>query len=81
MKDLEKRVSAIEKRNKVVEQDKAWEISWSRRISITVLTYIVVSVYLTVINNDSPFINAFVPSAGYLLSTMVLKRIRNLWRP
>lgn len=40
MKDLEKRVVAIEKRNKKVETDKAWETSWIRRICIMILTYI-----------------------------------------
>lgn len=39
MKDLEKRVVAIEKRKKV-ETDKAWETSLIRRICIMILTYI-----------------------------------------
>lgn len=38
MNDLEKRVEAIEERNKRVETDKAWETSWTRRICIMVLT-------------------------------------------
>lgn len=40
MKDLDKRVVAIEKRNKKVETDKTWETSWIRRICIMILTYI-----------------------------------------
>jgi len=80
MKDLEARVAAIEERNKRVELDKKWETSWTRRISIASLTYIVVTSYLFVIHNDKPFINAIVPAAGFLLSTLALKAIRDIWQ-
>ena len=80
MKNIEQRVAAIEGRNKKVEQDKAWETSWTRRLSISLLTYVVVSCYLIVINNEKPFINAIVPALGYLLSTLVLKSIRKAWQ-
>ena len=80
MKDLQKRLEAIEKRNIRVEADKAWEVSWTRRISIAVLTYVVVVAYLYTISNDKPFINGLVPVVGYLLSTLVLKTIRGLWQ-
>ena len=40
-KDIESRLSAIEERNKKVERDKAWEVSWTRRVSIMALTYVV----------------------------------------
>lgn len=80
MKDLETRIGAIEERNKKVEQDKAWETSWVRRLSVAALTYMVVVAYLLAISNDKPFVNALVPVAGYLLSTMVLKSIRNFWQ-
>lgn len=77
--DLEARISAIEARNKKVEADKAWETSWARRLSIAALTYAVVVIYLSVINNDAPFINALVPVVGFLLSTLVMSRIRILY--
>ena len=80
MKDLENRVEAIEKRNALVELDKAWEISWTRRISIGLLTYAVILVYLIVIDDDKPFINAAVPIVGFLLSTLVLHQVRNIWQ-
>ena len=44
-KDLEKRVTAIEERNKRVELDKKCETSITRKICICVLTYIVVLIY------------------------------------
>jgi len=80
MTDLEKRIKAIEERNAKVELDKAWETSWTRRLSIATLTYVVVVTYLYIINNDKPFVNALVPAAGFTLSTLVLKRIRQLWQ-
>lgn len=80
MNNLEKRVAEIEKRNKRVELDKKWETSWTRRISITVLTYSVVLGYLFLIDNDKPFINATVPPIGFLLSTLVMNQIRKYWQ-
>lgn len=79
-RDIEKRIAAIESRNTRVELDKAWETSWTRRISIGLLTYGVIVIYLLVINNDKPFINAAVPTVGFLLSTLVLRQIRELWQ-
>lgn len=76
MKDLEKRVVAIEKRNKKVETDKTWETSWIRRICIMILTYIVVIAYSYVIRkSDNIFLNSLVPVIGFTLSTMSLSLI------
>jgi peptidoglycan/LPS O-acetylase OafA/YrhL len=80
MKDLEQRVEAIEARNEKVEQDKAWEVSWTRRISIAALTYGVIVVYLFVINNNSPWINAAVPVVGFMLSTLAMSRVKAIWQ-
>ena len=79
-KNIEQRVTAIEARNIKVEQDKKWETSWTRKLSIIVLTYIVVFIYLNVIGNDNPPINAIVPPTGFFLSTLVLKHIRAIWQ-
>ena len=45
MKELEKEIELIKMRNKRVEADKAWETSWTRKICIAVLTYLVVVCY------------------------------------
>lgn len=80
MKDLEKRVEAIEKRNKKVETDKAWEISWTRRVCIMLLTYVVVIAYSYVIRkSDNIFLSSLVPVIGFTLSTMSLNLIRKFW--
>lgn len=77
---LEKRIKAIETRNVKVSLDKKWETSWTRRLSIATLTYIVVLVYLFVIGNDNPWINAIVPPVGFLLSTLAVGWVRNIWQ-
>ena len=79
-KDLEERVRKIEERNARVEMDKAWEVSLARRLTVTLLTYLVVAGYLLAIDNDKPFITAVVPALGYCLSTLVLREIRQLWQ-
>ena len=79
MESLEKRIAAIERRNAKVENDKAWETSWTRKLTIAALTYLVVVVYLFVIGNDAPFINAVVPPVGFLLSTLVARQVRDFW--
>lgn len=80
MKDLEERIAAIEDRNRKVELDKAWEVSWTRRISVAVLTYAVIVTYLFVINNDSPWINGAVPVLGFLLSTLAISWVKSIWQ-
>ena len=80
MNELEKRIEAIEKRNKRVETDKAWETSWTRRICIMILTYIVVIVYSYIVRNyDNILLSSLVPVIGFTLSTLSLKLIRKIW--
>lgn len=79
MNDVQKRIQAIESRNTRVEKDKAWETSLTRKMSVAGLTYVVVVIFLWLIGNDEPFINALVPVVGFLLSTLVLGNIREMW--
>jgi hypothetical protein len=80
MKEIEKEIEKIKERNKRVEKDKAWETSTLRKVSIAVLTYIVVITYSYLIKNVSNiFLSSLVPVIGFLLSTLSLKAIRNIW--
>ena len=80
MKDLEKEIELIKERNKRVEKDKKWEISWTRKICIAILTYLVVVSYNYGITQfDNIFLSSVVPVIGFLLSTLSLKLIRNIW--
>lgn len=78
--DLIQRIEKIEQRNQRVSLDKQWETSWTRKISIVVLTYVVVIVYLFVIGNNNPLINATVPPIGFFLSTLAVNWIRSIWQ-
>ena len=78
--DLLQRIEKIEQRNQRVSLDKQWETSWTRKISIVVLTYFVVVVYLVVIGNDNPWINATVPPIGFFLSTLAVSWVRYVWQ-
>lgn len=78
--DLEKEIRKIQERNKRVELDKEWETSWTRRICIMILTYIVVIIYSYVIKKfDNILLSSLVPVIGFALSTLSLKYIRKMW--
>lgn len=77
---LEERVSEIEKRNQKVELDKAWETSYVRRLLLMVFTYLAISLYLKFIVGIDPWLNAIVPSIGFLLSTLTLPFFKDLWK-
>lgn len=78
--DLKNEIEKIKERNKRVELDKKWETSWTRKICICVLTYIVVVVYSSMINKISNvWLSSLVPVIGFTLSTLSLKLIRNVW--
>ena len=78
--NLEERVKKIEERNKKVELDKRWETSWTRKICIMLLTYIVVIAYSYIVRNyDNILLSSLVPVIGFTLSTLSLKVVRKIW--
>ena len=77
--EIESEIQAIKERNERVESDKAWEISFTRRLTICVLTYIIASVWLLVISEKDILLKAFVPVFGYILSTLSLPIIKTTW--
>jgi hypothetical protein len=77
--ELENRVSEIEKRNKRVETDKAWETSWFRKVLLLLFTYLTIGTYLWIIGIANPLVNAVVPAVGFLLSTLTLPFFKRLW--
>ena len=77
--NLEKRLEKIEQRNQKVELDKAWETSWFRRIFLMAFTYLAIGLYLNAIRVPEPWLNAIVPSIGFLLSTLTLPMFKKLW--
>ena len=78
--DLEERVKKIEERNKRVELDKTWETSWTRKICIIILTYIIVIIYSFLIREyNYVLLTSLVPVIGFTLSTLSLKVVRKIW--
>ena len=78
-KSLTERVADIETRNKRVELDKAWEISLLRRILISILTYIVIVIFMFSAEIERPFVSAIVPSIGFIVSTLTITKIKSWW--
>jgi polyferredoxin len=70
---------AIHERNARVENDKAWETSWTRRLCIAALTYIILVIYLPLLGLEKSYLHATVPVIGYLLSTQTLPIAKKLW--
>ncbi len=79
LKDLEKRVSVIEERNRSVSADKAWETSFTRKFIIAVFTYLSIALYMYAINLPDPWLNAIVPTIGFLLSTLTFPFFKKMW--
>jgi hypothetical protein len=79
MEDLEKRVEKIEERNRKVETDKAWETSWTRKVLIAIFTYLAIALYFQFVIRIDPWINAIVPTVGFLLSTLTMPFFKSLW--
>ena len=82
MQDTEKlwqEIEAIKQRNYNVEGDKAWETSLARKVCITLVTYIVVTAYLHVIDVRPAYLHAIVPALAFLLSTLTLPLAKQLW--
>ncbi len=79
MKQLLQEVKSIKERNQRVEADKAWETSWERKVLIAVLTYLLVVLFFGMMNLPKPWINAFVPTLGFVLSTLTLSFAKRWW--
>ena len=77
--EIEKEIFDIKARNKHVELNKAWEVSWTRRLVIAFFTYTIAGIWLMVIENGKPWLTAFIPTGGYLISTFSLPLIKKWW--
>ena len=76
---LAREIALIKARNKEVSANKAWELSWTRRLLIAVLTYIVIACFFITLSLPKPFINAIIPTTGFLLSTLSIGLVKQLW--
>ncbi|MGE3624396.1 MAG: hypothetical protein AB7H77_11075 [Bdellovibrionales bacterium] len=79
MPQLEERVTTIEERNRRVEYDKAWEVSWTRRGAVALVIYGCGVVLLNILGHDGIWKHALVPVMGYFLSTLSLPALKKIW--
>jgi hypothetical protein len=77
--ELQLEIEEIKKRNQRVEVDKAWETSWTRKIVISILTYIVIVIFFYFAQLPKPFINAIIPSIAFVLSTLTVPLFKKWW--
>jgi len=78
--NINHRLQFIEERNKRVELDKKWEGSWARRGLLMLFTYLAIFLYFLAINIEHAYLNAVVPTIGFLLSTLTLPLFKRLWQ-
>lgn len=79
LEEINQELENIKSRNQVVEADKAWETSWSRRLALMIFTYLILGIYMGVIQVSKPWLNAIVPTIGFMLSTLTLPIAKKIW--
>lgn len=77
--ELRLEINKIKKRNQRVEADKTWETSWTRKIIILFLTYLVIVIFFSFAQLPKPFLNAIVPSIAFVLSTLTIPLVKKWW--
>ncbi|MEK9155342.1 MAG: hypothetical protein AAB839_01715 [Patescibacteria group bacterium] len=76
---LQQSLKNIEKRNRRVEANKAWETSRFRVVSICILTYVIALIALFVIDSPRPVTGALIPMIGFFLSTQTIPVLKRWW--
>lgn len=79
LQQIKNEIEQIKLRNQRVEKDKAWETSLARKIIIAILTYIVIVLFFVVAHLAKPFLNALVPTLGFLISTFSIPLFKKMW--
>jgi len=72
-------IAQIHVRNERVELAKAWETSLTSKVSIAGPTYLAMIVLMWSLSVDKPYLNAIVPTLGFVLSTLSLPVVKSLW--
>ena len=77
--NIEEEIQQIHKRNKIVEANKSWEISLTRKILVAITTYLLALGFLLIIKAENPYLGAFVPVIGFWLSMWNGGFMRKYW--
>ena len=76
---LKEEIEAIKARNRRVEADKAWELSKTRTAFIAISTYLLIFIFMLLIHDNHPFLNAFIAAIAYLISTSSYNILKKWW--
>lgn len=76
---IEEQLETITTRNQRVEDDKAWETSFTRRLFLSLITYGCAYIVLQLIEVEQAHLIALVPTGGYWLSTLSMEPLKQLW--
>ncbi len=79
IQQLKKEVAEIRERNARVEADKAWETSLFRKVLVAVLAYAGIVLFFIFAGLSEPFVNAIVPTVGFVLSTLSVPIFKKIW--
>ena len=79
LNEIEREINKIQQRNVRVEIDKAWETSWTRKILVAIVTYLLIVIFMFVAKLEKPFIGAIIPTIAYLLSMSTLPYFKKKW--
>ena len=79
LEQIKKDIEEIKERNARVEIDKKWETSFFRKILVAILTYAVIVIFFIFARFSKPFLNAIVPTLGFILSTASIPFFKKLW--
>ncbi len=79
LEQIKKDIQEIKERNAKVEIDKAWETSLARKFLVAILTYIVIVLFFFFAELPNPFLNAIVPTLGFILSTLSVSYFKGVW--
>ena len=72
-------IEKIHGRNKRVEIDKAWELSWTRKFIVAFLTYVVVVCFFVFAHLPDPFVNSIVPALAFIISNLSMSVFKKIW--
>ena len=79
IEELQTEIENIKARNRRVEADKAWETSRERKILIAVMTYFAMVIFFYFAGLPDPFVNSIVPAVAFILSTLTMSTLKNVW--
>lgn len=77
--NIEEEIKQIHERNKRVELDKAWELSWTRKFIMAFLTYVVAVCFFVFAHLPDPFVNSIVPALAFIISNLSVPVFKNIW--